>query len=265
MLTLTLTLNSLVTIILPVIIYRYYKNKYKLPKRIFWVGVLTFITIQLLESAALKFLGVIDMMDVGLNPAVADTVISITTVMIQITFFSAFFTEISKYFAFKRIISSVDSYRSTILFGIGFAGIKMIAAGIATGMLAFSLYMMPNIENNPEVLSQLTDEQQSQFEVAKGMIGQLQEMPAYLPIISIFEQIGIALLAIALTMVVFSAVVFRKWFLVIGAIILNGASYLLLIYLTTLHIAAEIGFLLLISTFSLYLLNEYKKIFKVTT
>jgi len=210
-----MVITILITIGLPIAIFLYFRKKYGAPAIPMVVGAAAFILFALiLESIVHQLV---------LRPdAAGDIALRQQPVLYMLYggFMAGLFEETARFIAFHIMKKKYNNFSTALAYGIGHGGIESVILAGITMISSFVLAITINtglIEASKSALSGAALEQ------LNTQIAALVTTSPYMFLVSAYERIGAISIHMALTVLVFYAVMRRdKWWLFPAAIVLHA-------------------------------------------
>lgn len=159
-----LILIGLVYIFLPLGILSFFQKKYDLPAKIFWKSGLMGLIVGVI------YIGI--MVNIGdAIPGFKD--IPSLAQLIIFGCLSGLFVELGQFVVLDRMLPSVRSRESAVLFGVGWASIVTIVTGFVFILGAFGIYKLMNVHDVSHAFPQADTEQIATIVKAQEMVQKL--------------------------------------------------------------------------------------------
>ncbi|MGG0299210.1 YhfC family intramembrane metalloprotease [Bacillus albus] len=242
----SITIQLVLSILVPIIAFVYFRKKYHINWKVVGVGALIFIGFtQILETPFHLFMR-------G-NPAIAPILENPFIFALYGGLTAGIFEELGRFVAFFFLLKKYQEYKDGFAYGIGHGGIESILVG---GFSALQTLIFANAINNGS-FAQMA-EKLPQLNVVKDM---LIEQPAYLYLFGSLERIMALVLQIAFTMLVLYAVKQKKYIFLVYAILFHAfVDFFAALYQTkTINIFVAEGITLLFTIGAVVLIRKMKE------
>ncbi|GAB6468550.1 YhfC family intramembrane metalloprotease [Bacillus cereus] len=242
----SITIQLVLSILVPIIAFVYFRKKYHINWKVVGVGALIFIGFtQILETPFHLFMR-------G-NPAIAPILENPFVFALYGGLTAGIFEELGRFVAFFFLLKKYQEYKDGFAYGIGHGGIESILVG---GFSALQTLIFANAINNGS-FAQMA-EKLPQLNVIKDM---LIEQPAYLYFLGSLERIMALVLQIAFSMLVLYAVKQKKYIFLVYAILFHAfVDFFAALYQTkTINIFVAEGITLLFTIGAVILIRKMKE------
>ena len=241
----SITIQLVLSILVPIIAFVYFRKKYHINWKVAGVGVLIFIGFtQILETPFHLFMR-------G-NPAIAPILENPFVFALYGGLTAGIFEELGRFVAFFFLLKKYLEYKDGFAYGIGHGGIESILVG---GFSALQTLIFANAINDGS-FAQMA-EKLPQLNLVKDM---LIEQPAYFYFLGSVERIMALVLQIAFTMLVLYAVKQKKYIFLVYAILFHAfVDFFAALYQTkTINIFVAEGITLLLTICALVVIRKMK-------
>jgi uncharacterized membrane protein YhfC len=197
MLTAVYIMSFLGMILLPIVLWIYFRRQFALSWKLVLAGGLTFIASQVLHIP-LVF---------GINTYLQSLPLLVNAIFLGLL--AGIFEESARYLLFKFILKKAKSWKEGILVGLGHGGTEAILLGISA---AATFVFMLNYRNVD--LSTVPSIPPDQLELAKQQVDAFWSAPWYMALLGFGERIFALCLHVSLSVMVLYAIAYRKplWF-----------------------------------------------------
>jgi uncharacterized membrane protein YhfC len=203
-------LNSLIMILIPLILGMYLVRQWRLRWHILALGAVTFIGSQVFHIPFNQFVLLPIMENYGLLSA--NKTYELIGFGILAGLSAGFFEEGARYLVYRVWLKGVRRWKEAVLFGVGHGGIEAMVLG---GLALYAFFQATAYRNAD--LAELVPA--GQLELAKAQIEAYWSAPWYLALMGAVERLFAMIIQISLSVLVFQAVLRRKflwWFLAVG-------------------------------------------------
>ena len=119
--------NALLMIVVPIVLAAILSRRWRLPGRIFWLGVATFIGSQVLHIPFNRFLLQPLMASLGLEGVSGGLPFAMVAVLLGLS--AGVFEESARYLVYRRFLPLEHRWRSAVFYGAGHGGIESLLVG----------------------------------------------------------------------------------------------------------------------------------------
>ena len=184
-------------IVLPILLWIYFRRKFALSWKLILAGGLTFIASQILHVPLVfgmsSFLQTL--------PLLANAII--------LGLLAGIFEETARYVLFKFILKNTSSWKEGVLVGLGHGGTEAVLLGIlaAVGFITMIGYRTIDLSTVPSIPA-------DQLELARQQVEAYWSVPWYMALMGFVERIFAVCLHVSLSVMVLYAIVYHKpiWF-----------------------------------------------------
>ena len=184
-------------IVLPILLWIYFRRKFALSWKLILAGALTFITSQVLHIP-LVF---------GMNSFLQTLPLLANAIILGLL--AGVFEETARYILFKFILRNTKSWKEGILVGLGHGGIEALLLGIlaAVGFATMIGYRSIDLSTVPGIPA-------DQLELARQQVEAYWSAPWYIALLGFVERVFAICLHVSLSVMVLYAIVYGKpvWF-----------------------------------------------------
>lgn len=208
----TIAISLVITILIPIILFIYFKKKYQISNKVFFIGVLTFFLFaQVLEGAVHAYFlegNATTKAKIMGNPWIF---------MLYGGLMAGIFEEAGRYLMMRYALKGHRQWKDGLSFGIGHGGMEVIMIGAISNI---SLLVYAKMINNQTFESLLINEKVK--EALLPIKEQLLETNAYLPLFSGVERAFALVIQMALSILVMYAVREKKLIYLLYAIFIHA-------------------------------------------
>ncbi|PER29845.1 YhfC family intramembrane metalloprotease [Bacillus cereus] len=242
----SITIQLVLSILVPIIAFVYFRKKYHINWKVVGVGVLIFIGFtQILETPFHLFMR-------G-NPAIAPILENPFVFALYGGLTAGVFEELGRFVSFYYLLKKYREYTDGLAYGIGHGGIESILVGGFAGLQ--TLTFATSINNGS--FAQMVEQYPQLIHIKDLLI----EQPAYLYLFGSLERIMALVLQIAFTMLVLYAVKQKKYIFLVYAILFHAfVDFFAALYQTkTINIFVAEGITLLFTIGAIILIRKMKE------
>jgi uncharacterized membrane protein YhfC len=225
----TFVVVALLEIVIPFALGFIISRKLGVPWKIFVLGALSFIIVQLFHTPLVFALQGPLLEALGFeNPALTFAVLGLVLGLL-----AGLFEEIGRYIVFKWVFPWRDlklKKKNALMFGVGWGGIESIFVGILV-IMTMVTYLSPLTEQQIQELD-VTDEQREALIMQQQALqetGPLDILP------SLYERVLSIVLHIAFTFLVYFAVVQKKILYLIAAILYHAFANFIAVFVSQVY------------------------------
>jgi uncharacterized membrane protein YhfC len=120
--------NGLLMMMVPIVLAAVLSRRWRLPRRIFWLGVGTFIGSQVLHIPFNRFVLQPLMTALGLEGVSAGLPFALVAVLLGLS--AGVFEESARYLVYRRFLPREDRWRGAVFYGAGHGGVESFLVGI---------------------------------------------------------------------------------------------------------------------------------------
>jgi uncharacterized membrane protein YhfC len=197
MLTTAYVISFLGMIVLPILLWIYFRRRFALSWKLVIAGALTFIAAQILHIP-LVF---------GLSSFLQTLPLLVHAVLLGLL--AGIFEETARYILFKFILKNTRAWKEGVLVGLGHGGIEAILLGIlaAVGFATMLGYRSIDLSTVPSIPA-------DQLELARQQVEAYWSAPWYMALMGFVERVFAICLHVSLSVMVLYAIVYGKplWF-----------------------------------------------------
>lgn len=197
MLTIAYTISFLGMIILPVLLWIYFRRRFALSWKLVLAGGLTFIASQVLHIPLV----------LGMGSFLQG--LSLLANAIILGLLAGIFEETARYILFKFLLKNARSWKEGVLVGLGHGGIESLLFGVLAAVTFVNMMVYRTID-----LSTVPSIPAEQLELAKQQVAAYWSVPWYMALIGVVERVFTICLHVSLSVMVLYAIAYRKpvWF-----------------------------------------------------
>ena len=223
-----LTINFLGMILLPIIIWIYFKSKFNLPWKLILAGGLTFIASQIIHVPLV----------IAMTPIFQSW--GLVAFAITLGLLAGLFEETARYILYKFILKKTNTWNEGVYVGLGHGGTEAIILGIL-GVLTFvNMLVYRNMD-----LSTIPSIPADQLELAKQQVEAFWSTPPYLVILGVVERAFAICLHAALSVMVLYGIVKKQavwfWLAVLWHTVIDAVAVYFVQQIDTLILEGIIG------------------------
>ncbi|MBN2115464.1 MAG: YhfC family intramembrane metalloprotease [Anaerolineales bacterium] len=184
-------------IVLPIILWIYFRRKLSLSWKLVLAGGLTFIASQVLHIPLV----------IGMGSFLRGVSLVINAIILGLL--AGIFEETARYILFKFILRKSRSWKEGILVGLGHGGTEALILGILAALAFVNMIIYRNID-----LSTIPSIPADQLELAKQQVAAYWSAPWYMALMGFIERIFAICLHVSLSVMVLYAIAYGKpiWF-----------------------------------------------------
>lgn len=197
MLTAAYIVSFLGMIVLPIILWIYFRRKFTLSWKLILAGGLTFIASQILHIPLVLAMG----------SFLKSTSLVVNAVILGLL--AGVFEETARYILFKLMLKNSRSWKEGVLVGLGHGGTESVILGILAALAFVNMMIYRNID-----LSTVPSIPADQLELAKQQVEAYWSAPAYMALMGFFERVFAICLHVSLSVMVLYSIAYHKpvWF-----------------------------------------------------
>lgn len=184
-------------ILIPILLWIYFKKRFVLPWKLIVAGGLTFIASQILHIPLV----------IGLKSMLAN--LSLLGNAIILGLLAGLFEETARFILYKYVLKNVKSWREGILVGLGHGGTEAVILGFfaALAFVNMTIYRDLDLSTVPSIPA-------DQLELAKQQVEAYWSAAPYIALLGVVERVFAICLHVSLSVIVLYAIVYKRpiWF-----------------------------------------------------
>jgi uncharacterized membrane protein YhfC len=184
-------------ILLPIVLWIFFKRRFTLSWKLVLAGGLTFIASQILHIPLV----------LGLNNFMSGLSLMVNAIILGLL--AGIFEETARYILFKFLLRKSRSWKEGVLVGLGHGGIEAILVGISVASTLVFMIGYRNVD-----LSTVPSISPEQLEMAKQQVNAFWSTPPYMALIGFVERIFAMCLHVSLSVLVLCGIAKKQalWF-----------------------------------------------------